>query len=110
MHKKVFQAVQAQRQWTFQTRRNRADQKKDSVPRSLGSGPSSSIWLLRRPLILKRQRKKKGRTPIVEEGKEEDIPQPISREEIEIILPQDIMQHETIEQETPLNPLSEGEK
>ena len=59
----------------------------------------------------KRQRKKKGRTSIVEEGKEEgDIPPPIAREEIDIILPQDIMQHETIEQESPLNPLSEVEK
>jgi hypothetical protein len=59
----------------------------------------------------KRQRKKNGRTSIVEEGKEEgDILQSISREEIDKILPPDIMQHETIEQETPLNPLSEGEK
>lgn len=59
----------------------------------------------------KRQRKKKGRTPIVEDEKEEDdIPKPITREEIDLILPQDIMQHETIGQESPLNPLSEGEK
>jgi len=55
--------------------------------------------------------KKKGRTSIVEEVKKEgDIPLPITREEIEIILPQDLMQHDTIEQETPLNPSSEGEK
>ena len=59
----------------------------------------------------KKQRKKKGRASIVEEGKDEGIiPQPITREEIDIIPPQDIMQHETIEQETRLNPLSEGEK
>ena len=59
----------------------------------------------------KRQKKNKGRPSIVEEGKEEgDIPHPITREEIDIILPQDIMQHETIEQESPLNTLSEGEK
>ena len=58
----------------------------------------------------KKQRKKKGRTSIVEEGKEGDVLQSIAREEIDLLLPQDIMQHETVEQETPLNPLSEGEK
>jgi hypothetical protein len=59
----------------------------------------------------KRQSRKKGRTSIVEEVKEEgDIPQSISKEEFDIILPQDFMQQETIEQETPLNPLLEGEK
>jgi flagellar protein FlaI len=58
----------------------------------------------------KRKMKKKGRTSIVEEGKEEDdIPYPVAREEADIVLPQDTMQHESIEQETHLNPLSEGE-
>jgi len=58
----------------------------------------------------KKQKKKKESTTIIEEGKEEDIPHLISREEIDTIFPEDTIQHESIEHGTLLNPLSEGEK
>ncbi|MEE9519392.1 MAG: type II/IV secretion system ATPase subunit, partial [bacterium] len=58
-----------------------------------------------------RRAKKKKRISVVEERMNEAyIPQSIAREEIDIVLPQDIMQHETIEQDSPLNSSSEGEK
>ncbi|MEE8354841.1 MAG: hypothetical protein V3S09_03355, partial [Candidatus Bathyarchaeia archaeon] len=57
-----------------------------------------------------RQKKEKGRTSNEEGIEEREIPSPIASEELEIILPQDILQHDTIEQESPLNPLLEGEK
>jgi hypothetical protein len=57
-----------------------------------------------------RQKKEKGGTSKEEGIEEREIPYPIASEEREIILPQDILQHETIEQESPLNPLLEGEK
>jgi flagellar protein FlaI len=57
----------------------------------------------------KKQRKKEGRTSIIEERKEEDdILHPLASEEIDKQF-QEIMQHETPEQDTILNPLSEGE-
>jgi flagellar protein FlaI len=58
----------------------------------------------------KRQKKKKRITSsVVDEKEESDVLQPIARDDYEIILPQDIMQHETIEQKSPPNPLEGAE-
>ena len=96
LHEIVEKGIRDQKEVAEKILEFYSDQKEEPKPRSSKK---------------KRQRKKKGRTSIVEEGKEEgNIPHPITREENDIILPQDIMQHETIEQESPLNPLSEGEK
>jgi flagellar protein FlaI len=58
----------------------------------------------------KRQRKKNGGPSIAEEVNEKvDSLHPLVREEIDVQF-QNIMQQETTEQETLLNPLSEGEK